>query len=127
MKRATRLEGTTKSVNFDKNTMYIEQEFEPNTFQAKSEKSIISTDITFFIEDLNPEVTLDSRGYSLIDDGDRETILAMYGNPDDVYTLTYNDGTTDTVMFRLDKPPDFKKFSLDDCYFTATIYLARIK
>jgi hypothetical protein len=126
MRRVKQISGGGYTVDFNMNTMYIEQEFMPNTFMADVVKSAAGTDIVYYAEDHSPEITLDSRQYSIVDDNGREAIIEMYNAPDLTYSITYNDNTTQSVMFRLDKPPDFAKYSLDDCLYTAKIYLTRI-
>ena len=113
------------SVVFDKNAMFVQQDYEPNTFMAATIKSAAGTNIEFYATDNTPELTLDSQGYSVIDEAGVDGIINMYNNPSE-YQLQYVDGSTQSVRFRLDKPPKFTEYALGACLYTATIYLTKL-
>ncbi len=120
MKRVRRLD----TVIFTMNAMYVEQEFQPNTYLAETIKAADGTNIEYYAIDHNPELTLDSMNYSLLSDSDRAAIIALYNTPAE-YELQYVDGTTETVTFRLDKPPEFTELSEGSCLYRGVIYLTR--
>jgi len=121
MKRVRKL----GSVTFDKNAMFVLQEFEPNTFMAQVRKNAAGTNIEYYARDNAPELTLDSQTYSLLTEDDITAIIAMYDTVAD-YTIEYTDATTQSVRFRLDKPPTFSEYSVGACLYQATVYLTKI-
>ncbi len=121
MKRVRRLE----NIIFDMNALYVQQEFVPNTFMADVVKSAAGTNIEYYAIDNNPEITLDSQNYSLLSDDDRAAIISLYNVPSE-YTIEYTDASTQSVRFRLDKPPEFTELSEGSCLYRTKIYLTRI-
>lgn len=113
------------AVTFDLNAMYILEEFEPNTFISEIVKSAADTDIVYYAVDNSPTITLDSQGYSLVDDAGREAIIVMYNSPETVYILEDTDGGTQEVYFKLDEPPKFTEYGLGSCLYAATITLTK--
>ncbi len=121
MKRAIQL-GT---VVFKPNSLFILEEFIPSNRPAKNYESAANTDIYFVATDVTPEITLLSKEYGVLTDQQRRTLLDMYEDTTQTYTLTYNDATTDIVRFRWSEPLVFTETYEGSCHYRVTLPLAK--
>jgi len=112
-------------VVFDKNAMYVEQDTAPNGYIGRVYKSAAGTNIEYVAKDNNPDLTLVNNGSSVIDEQAVDTITAMWLNLEDT-TITYTDGTTQAVRFRMDQPPTFTELSPAACLYLPVIYLTKL-
>lgn len=122
MKRAKQL----GSVIFGYNTLFIQEEFSPNGFIGESRKSAAGTDIVNAAADNTPYVTLESRDHGVIDETQKDAIIAMWRDFTTTQTLTYDDSSTDEVRLTVESPPEFTPLFEGACKYTAVIPLAKV-
>ncbi len=122
MKRAKQL----GNVVFEYNTLFIQEEFSPNGFMGESRKSAAGTDIVYASVDNTPSVTLESRDHGVINETQKDAIIAMWKDFTTTQTLIYDDNTTDEVRMTIEKPPEFTPLFEGSCKYTAVIPLAKI-
>ena len=113
------------NVTFDKNAIYVEQDFTPNGVMATVIKSAAGNNIEFVAQDYNPEITLIHNNYSLVSGDDMREIIAMWKSMDET-TITYVDGSTQAVRFRMDKPPIFAEWATCTDLYYPTVYLTAV-
>ncbi len=114
------------AVEFSTNTLFIREQFVPNTVMGESVKSAVGTDIVYSAIDYTPAITLDSKENGLITEAQRVSLITMWEATNTTYTLTYDNATTETVRFRHEAPPVFTEIWEGACQYLATIPLAKV-
>ncbi len=114
------------AVDFDMNTLFIKEQFTPNTVMGESVKSAAGTDIVYSATDYTPAITLESKENGWVTETQRAALVAMWEVINTTYLLTYDNATTDTVRFRHEAPPVFIP-TIEGCdKFTVIIPLAKV-
>ncbi len=122
MKRAKQL----GAVVFDKNTLFIQEEYSDESVMCESVMSAGGTHIVFEAEIFTPYITLDSHQHGWISEEQREDLTAMRKQLGATFTLTYDDDSTDLVRIAREKKMVFTPLSEGSAYFTAIIPLAKM-
>ncbi len=122
MKRAKSLD----TVTFSMNTLFIQEEFTDNSLLAEAKLSAAGTRISYVAVINTPNITLDSKEYGWIKEEEKNLIDIMFLDIDSTFILTYNDDTTDEVMFRHEVPPSFTATHEGSQTYTAIIPLVKV-
>ncbi len=113
------------NVEFNHNTLFIEEEFIPANVEGEEIPSAAGTYIYYAATIETPHITLDGRSYGWVTDEQRIELISMWASLGTLYLLTYNDDSTNTVIMRPDKAPEFKEIYEGACRYNAKIYLTK--
>lgn len=106
--------------------LFVMQHDSPDTYLEETRLTGAGTTVAFVTTLANPLITLESRGNGWLTDTEKDSLQSMYDVVGAEYTLTYDDDTTDTVVFAYSE--DFKFTPVvEGCNeYTATITLRKV-
>ena len=114
------------TVIFNKNTLFIQEEFTDDSFMAETVMSAAGTHIVFEAPIYTPYITLDSKQYGYVTEAQRVALVAMRKLPATTFTLTYNDDSTELVRFAKEKKMVFTPLYEGAKKYTVVIPLAKV-
>jgi len=114
------------TVIFERNTLFIEEEFADGSVMGETVISAAGTHIAFEAGIITPYVTLIAKEYGWLTESQREELVSMRKQPGATFTLTYDDDTTEEVRFAKEKNMIFTPLFEGSKKYTAVIPLAKI-
>jgi len=120
-KRAVSLGGIT----FDYK-MYYKELDEPNNIQSEIELSESGVHLIWQSEILTPYITLESKTHGWLTQSTKDALFALYGQFESIYTLVFDDGSTEDVRFAHERGISFTPVVEGCDTFTAQINLAKV-
>ena len=118
-KRAISIGGTTF-----KYKLYVAELDAPNNIQSEVNISESGVHIIWQSEIQTPYITLLSKEHGWIEQDIKDAILAMYAQYESIFTVTYDDATTDEVRFAHERGISFTPHTEGCDIYTAQINLA---
>ncbi len=120
-KRAVSIGGVT----FDFKLHYLELD-EPNDIQSEASISESGVHIVWQNKIQTPYITLSSKDYGWVYQSTKDAILALYEALDTTYTLSFDDGSSETVRFAHERGINFTPHFEGCDTYTAQINLAKV-
>ena len=108
------------------NTLFIQEQYTTSEVMGDMKMSAAGTHIVYESAINTPYITLDSKEFGLITEAQRDALMTMWNTLGAIYTLTYDDATTETVRMAKEKKIVFTPLWEGACEFRAVIPLAKV-
>lgn len=121
MRRAKQL----GDIVFDKNALFIQEEMVNASVMSEVGMSAQGTHIVYEAEIHTPYITLDSKEHGWVTEEQCDALVEMRTGLGEIFTLTYDDDTTEEVRMANEKQLVFTPLFEGSCDFLAIIPLAK--